>query len=67
MLLNYDHSEIDAIIECELEYQPADPENIYWGEDFELVSAKINGVDIAPILNAFVIAQIKEQAFAVNG
>jgi hypothetical protein len=64
MLINYKHSEIDEIIECELDFYPDEPEVGFMVISFELVSAKIKGVDISPILHESIIDHIVRLAIA---
>ena len=64
MFINYKHSDIDDIIECELDFYPEEPEVGFMVSSFELVSAKIKGVDISPILCDSVVSKIKKQALA---
>lgn len=62
MIFNYKHREIDSIIECELDYLPADPENGYMHDSMELISATINLIDILPIMCDSVIKEIQNLA-----
>ena len=64
MFINYKHADIDDIIECELDFYPEEPEVGFMVSSFELVSAKIKGVDISPILCDSVVDKIKKLAFA---
>lgn len=62
MLFNYQHPYLDEIIECELEYYHADPENGYLTEWMELESAKVKGVDIIHVLCESIVREIEKLA-----
>ena len=62
MIFNYEHKYLDEIIECDLTYYPADPENGYLTEWMELESAKVKGVDIIHVLCDSIIQEIQKMA-----
>ena len=64
MIINYEHKYIDEIIECELDFYPQEPEVGFMVSSFELVSAKIKGVDISPILHDSIVDDIVRLAIA---
>jgi len=62
MIFNYQHRHVSKIIQCELDYQPADPDNGYMDDSMELVSATVKGVDILAVMCNSVIKEIQEMA-----
>ena len=62
MIFNYQHRHVSKIIQCELDYQPADPDNGYMNDSMELVSATVKGVDILAVMCDSVIKEIQEMA-----
>ncbi len=62
MIFNYQHPYLDEIIECELDYYPADPENGFLTHWMELSSAKVKGVDIIHVLCGSIVREIQELA-----
>jgi hypothetical protein len=62
MIFNYKHKYLDEIIECELDYFPADPENGYLTEWMELSSAKVKGVDILDVMCESIVREIEKLA-----
>lgn len=64
MFINYKHADIDDIIECELDFYPQEPEVGFMVSSFELVSAKIKGVDISSILHESIVDHIVKMAIA---
>jgi len=62
MIFNYQHPYLDEIIECELDYYPADPENGFLTHWMELSSAKVKDVDIIHVLCDSIIQEIQEMA-----
>ena len=62
MIFNYKHRHLDEIIECELDYYPADPENGFLTHWMELSSAKVKDVDIIHVLCGSIVREIQELA-----
>jgi hypothetical protein len=62
MILNYQHKDVNKIIQCELDYYPADPENGFMDDSMELVSATVKGVDILAVMCDSVIKEIQDMA-----
>ena len=62
MIFNYQHKHVEKIIQCELDYYPADPENGYTHDSMELVSATVKGVDILAVMCDSVIKEIQDMA-----
>lgn len=62
MIFNYQHRHVSKIIQCELDYQPADPDNGYMDDSMELVSATVKGVDILAVMCDSFIKEIQEMA-----
>jgi hypothetical protein len=62
MIFNYQHRHVSKIIQCELDYQPADPDNGYMDDSMELVSATVKGVDILAVMCDSVIKEIQDMA-----
>ena len=62
MIFNYQHKHVEKIIQCELDYYPADPENGYVHDSMELVSATVKGVDILAVMCDSVIKEIQDMA-----
>jgi hypothetical protein len=53
---------VSKIIQCELDYYPADPDNGYMHDSMELVSATVKGVDILAVMCDSVIKEIQDIA-----
>ena len=62
MIFHYQHQYLDEIIECELDYYPADPENGYMHDSMELSSAKVKGMDIIHVLCESIVREIEKLA-----
>ena len=62
MIFNYQHRHVSKIIQCELDYLPADPDNGYMDDSMELVSATVKGVDILAVMCDSVIKEIQDMA-----
>lgn len=62
MIFNYQHKHVEKIIQCELDYYTADPENGYMHDSMELVSATVKGVDILAVMCDSVIKEIQDMA-----
>ena len=62
MIFNYQHKDVSKIIQCELDYYPADPDNGYMHDSMELVSATVKGVDILAVICDSVIKEIQDMA-----
>jgi hypothetical protein len=62
MILNYQHKDVSQIIQCELDYYAADPDNGYMHDSMELVSATVKGVDILAVMCDSVIKEIQDMA-----
>ena len=60
----YRHSE-GLTLDCTLEYSPAEPETDIepaWPAQAILMSAKVGGVDILPLLSSYDVSVIEEAA-----
>lgn len=62
MIFNYQHKHVSKIIQCELDYYPADPDNGYMHDSMELTSATVKGVDILAVMCDSVIKEIQDMA-----
>jgi hypothetical protein len=59
----YSHGDIELV--CELEYSPGERETDIdpaWPAQAVLITAKIQGVDVVPLLNDEIIGNIEESA-----
>jgi hypothetical protein len=64
--IQYTHKHGEGLeLDCTLEYSPAEPETeitpSYFAQAF-LISAKVGGVDILPLLDSYDVAMIEEGA-----
>lgn len=62
MIFNYQHKDVSKIIQCELDYYPADSDNGYMHDSMELTSATVKGVDILAVMCDSVIKEIQDMA-----
>ena len=64
--ISYTHYHGEGLtLKCELEYDPAEPGTDIdpaWPASAVLISAKVGGVDISPLLDHRIIAMIEEGA-----
>jgi len=64
--ISYTHYHGEGLtLACELEYSPAEPGtdiNPAWPAQAILMSAKVGGVDVSPLLSDYIVAMIEEGA-----
>ena len=64
--INYTHYHGEGLtLDCTLEYSPAEPETDIepaWPAQAILMSARVGGVDVSPLLSDYIVAMIEEGA-----